>query len=322
MPALSFIDSEHLKLVAEQRRFEAARAQLIADIAGMDADTPEGLTRMRALMAPGGPFCAPVVDSGIEREIAGPAGPIPIRIMMPEAVSAVYLSIHGGGFSIGTRSSNDTKNALIADQCGVVVVSPEYRLAPEHVYPAAQDDCEAVAAWLVENARHEFGTDRLMIGGESAGGHLAAATLLRMRDRHNAANRFAAANLDCGVYDLSRTPSQRLPNHPDSTLTSASLRVMAQRYAPDCDADAMRDADLSPLYADLRGLCPALFTVGEFDPLLDDSVFLATRWSLAGNHAELAVYPEGQHGVAGTPTALGRVALDRQVQFLALYAQA
>src|SRR5204862_2865175 len=121
----------------------------------------------------------------------------------------------------------------------------------------------------------EFGTDRLIIGGESAGAHLAATTLLRMRDRHYVAGRFVAANLDCGAYDLTGTPSQAVATPPGAILDSKTLRPMVDRYAPGRTEATLRDPDLSPLYADLTGLCPALFTVGTADPLLDDRVVMA-----------------------------------------------
>jgi acetyl esterase/lipase len=97
----------------------------------------------------------------------------------------------------------------LATRAHLAVASVDYRLAPEHPFPAGPDDCEAAACWLVEHAQREFGTSRLLIGGESAGGHLSALTLLRMRDRHGAADAFCGANLVFGAFDLGMTPSQR-----------------------------------------------------------------------------------------------------------------
>jgi acetyl esterase/lipase len=97
---------------------------------------------------------------------------------------------------------------VIADNTGQAVVAVEYRLAPEHPYPAGPDDCEAAAAWLVHKGKREFGTDALTIGGESAGGHLTAVTVLRMRDRHGFTG-FRGANIVYGAFDLAMTPSQR-----------------------------------------------------------------------------------------------------------------
>ena len=86
---------------------------------------------------------------------------------MPPTVDAVYLSIHGGAFMMGSRRSSDQTNWRIAQECNVAVVSPEYRMAPEHQYPAGHDDCEAVAVWLLEHGAAELGSDRLLIGGRA-----------------------------------------------------------------------------------------------------------------------------------------------------------
>ncbi len=181
--------------------------------------------------------------------------------------------------------------------------------------PAGHDDCEAVAVWLLEHAAAELGSDRLLIGGESAGGHIAAVTVLRLRDRHDAADRLFGANLNCGVYDITGTPSRTLPP-PENDVLAAAPGGGTSAIAYFNSVDNLRDPDVSPLYADLRGLCPALFTVGTGDTLLDDSVFMAARWELAGNETELAVYPYGPHGVTGSPTEMGRRAQARVEDFL------
>ena len=121
----------------------------------------------------------------------------------------VYLDIHGGGFYMDSAARGDKRNRELADALHLAVVSVDYRLAPEHPWPAAPDDCEAAALWLVEEADARFGTSRLAIGGSSAGATLALATLLRLRDR-GAVGRFTGAALQFGTYDLSaRTPAGR-----------------------------------------------------------------------------------------------------------------
>ncbi|MCY3967852.1 MAG: alpha/beta hydrolase fold domain-containing protein, partial [bacterium] len=115
--------------------------------------------------------------------IAGPAGDIPVRLFVPEEPKAMYLHIHGGGWYLGRPQMSDPDNEHLATNHGLAVLSVDYRLAPEHPYPAANDDCEAAAAWMLENGPQLWGTDKMFIGGESAGGHLAASTLLRVRDR-------------------------------------------------------------------------------------------------------------------------------------------
>ena len=168
--------------------------------------------------------------------------------------------------------------------------------------PAGPDDCEAAALWVLEHAERELGSDRLLIGGESAGAHLAACTLLRLRDRHDAVDRFGAANLVFGIYDLGGTPSQRAMTERPDLLTAEQIEYFTELFTPGRSVEERRDPDISPLYADLHGLPPALFTVGADDHLVDDTLFMAARWALAGNQAELLVYPETPHGGIGMPS--------------------
>ena len=302
----------------EMRAHNESQREADLERRALDRDSPEGLAQARALMAPGGPFGSPIVEEAEERTVPGPAGEIPIRVFVPPRVEAVYLSIHGGGWSVGHRQMGDVRNWELAQHANVAVVSPEYRLAPEHPFPAGNEDCEAVARWLIDHAPAEFGSGRLLVGGESAGGHLAVDTLLRLRSGNGTIAPFEGANLVYGVYDLGLTPSQRLGGDDVvGTLTTKRIEAMYERYLPGLSAEERRAPEISPLYADLRDLCPALFTVGTQDPFLDDSVFLAARWELAGNHAELAVYPQGPHGVSNAPTELGRIAKERILRFVA-----
>lgn len=234
-------------------------------------------------------------------EIAGPAGPLPLRIIAPEAPRGVYLHIHGGGWVLGGADEQDTLLDLIADETGLACVSVEYRLAPENPYPAAPDDCEAAAVWLTRNALTEFGVDRLTVGGESSGAHLAAVTVLRMRDRHGYCG-FAGANLTFGAFDLSGTPSAKRFGEERLVLRTSDTEQFSAAFIQ--GGQDLHDPDISPLYADLTGLCPALFTVGTRDPLLDDSLFMHARWLAAGNRATLRVYPGGAHGFVAFPCAI------------------
>src|ERR1700674_59214 len=240
----------------------------------------------------------------VDRTIDGPRGAIRLRTFVPDDVDAVFLHIHGGGWIIGEPEMTDLLNEIVADALNVAIVSVEYRLAPEDPYPAAPDDCEAAAVWLLEHAEAEFGTQRFLIGGESAGAHLSAVTLLRLRDRHDAVHRFAVADLVFGVYDLSHTLSQRgVGVSVDADiLTVDGIRFFTELFTPGRSDEERRDPDLSPLYADLHDLPPALFTVGAVDHLVDDTLFMAERWELAGNRTELVVYPESPHGCIGMPS--------------------
>jgi acetyl esterase/lipase len=247
-----------------------------------------------------------------ERTIAGPGGPLALRVFVPEKSKGVYLHIHGGGWVLGRAHHADIRNEAIMRNCGLAVVSVDYRLAPEDPYPAGADDCEAAALWLIANARAEFGTEGLLIGGESAGGNLAAVTLLRMRDRHSYTG-FRAANLVYGAFDLTLPPSQARWGDRELVLSTPTMQWFYDLYV---EPGRRRDADVSPLFADLSGMPPALFTVGTMDPLLDDSLFMASRWVASGSPAELCVYPGGVHGFNSFPTDTGKAASARIDAFL------
>jgi acetyl esterase/lipase len=260
---------------------------------------PKRIAKQRALAD------ARVLRSGmaLDREISGPAGPLRLRTFVPDHVDTVFLHIHGGGFVTGSPEMTDLLHEILSKELNLAFVSVDYRLAPEHPYPAGPDDCEAAALWLIEHAEREFGSARLLIGGESAGAHLAACTLLRLRDRV-AVDRFCGANLVFGIYDLGGTPSQRgMTGRPD-LLTAEQIEYFAELFTIGRSVEERRDPDISPLYADLQGLPPALFTVGADDHLVDDTLFMAARWELAGNDAELLVYPEAPHGCIGMPSVL------------------
>jgi acetyl esterase len=287
-------------LIAEQR---AATATL---------DGPARLAAQRRLMAarwPEGP-------GGTDQVLAG----VPCRVFEPDNVArAVYLHFHGGGMALGSPRMSDAENRALADRHGVAVVSVDYRLAPEHPWPAGLDDALAVARWLLTHAGDRFGTAGLVVGGESAGAYLAGATLLGLRDVDGAADAVAGVNLVFGVYDWGGTPSQRgvRPSDLPDWLTPEDIDLFAASYLPARTPDERRDPAVSPAHADLRGLPPALVTVGHGDHLLDDSLVLAARWAAAGNEVELAVYPDAVHGFTALPTALAAHAQARIDGFLA-----
>jgi acetyl esterase len=277
----------------------------------VDMMTPEGLATARKFLAdlllP-----APTEPAAETRTIEG----VPVRIFVAEEVRGVYLHIHGGGFVMGVAAMGDASNADIAKNRHLAVVSVDYRLAPEHPFPAGLDDCETIARWVVENAEKEFGSARLLIGGESAGASLAASTMLRIRDRIGAIDRFLCANLVYGVYDLAGTPSCRAASDDSLVLKRSDIEAFGRLYLGDDDLEKRLTGEVSPLYADLSGLPPALFTVGGADPLRDDSFFMAARWQAAGNEAELAFYPECPHGFDMFPNKAGEIARTRELDWL------
>lgn len=289
-------------------------------VARMNAE-PEGLTiqevRARRLQGLGAFPQPPKSPRATTIVIDGPAGKLDLRIIAPDKPRGIFFHIHGGGWSIGTSDQLDPVLERFAGNAGMACVSLEYRLAPEHPYPAAPDDCEAAALWVVGEGTKRFGTTKLSIGGESAGGHLSAVTLLRLRDKHKITP-FSAALLNYGCFDLGMTPSARRWGDEKLVLNTPSILSFRKCFLP--PGIDMTDPDVSPLYADLRGMPAALFSVGTRDALLDDTLFMAPRWLAAGNVAELAIYPGACHGFVSIDFPQRDEAVTRMEKFLTRHA--
>ncbi len=291
--------------------FEATAARRPDRAAGLDAATLEAMRRNRLA----GDTPPDRLAEGRDRTIETDDGPILLRCFTPREVTGVYLHIHGGGWMFGSADGQDARLWELASAARLAVVSVEYRLAPEHPYPAAIEDCLRAARWLVEHAETEFGTGRLLVGGESAGAYLSVTTLLRLRDLglHNA---FQAAQLIFGPYDLSMTPSQRSFGSRKLLSNTDSLRATYASYAPGRDESQLRDPELSPLYADLSGLPPARMVVGTEDPLRDDTLFLAARWRAAGAPVQVELVAGAMHGFTLFPLTVTAREHRHQAEFL------
>ncbi len=315
----SIFNPELFKAEAISDETRAFNKGIIAQFSQVSNWWEVGAQTVRDARARGeGPFPAvPKSDKARTLLIDGKGGhKVPLRVIAPDHPRGVYVHIHGGGWVLGAADLQDTMLERIGRNTGLACVSVEYRLAPEHPYPAGPDDCEAAALWLVKNSKSEFGSDLLTIGGESAGGHLSVVTLLRLRDRHGFTG-FKAANLVFGAYDLSMTPSQKAFGDQRLVLRTIDIIKFSEAYLANVDAKDWRNPDISPLYANLMGMPPALFTIGTCDALLDDSLFMYSRWIAAGNRAELAIYPGGAHGFIAFPFALAYAANERMDAFLA-----
>ncbi|BBF94883.1 alpha/beta hydrolase [Blastochloris tepida] len=263
-----------------------------------------------------GPFpLAPKSPRAETITIKGPGGNVGLRMIAPRGQPrGIYLHIHGGGWTLGGADQQDPQLERIADYAGFVCLSVEYRLAPEHPHPAGPDDCEAAALWVVRDGIRRFGTNRLAIGGESAGAHLSVVTMCRLRDRHGL-RPFRGANLVAGCYDLALTPSAANWGSEKLVLNTRDIRMFVRCFL--ANGGSLLDPDISPLRANLAGLPPALFTVGTRDPLIDDTLFLAARWAAAGHRAELAVYPGGCHAFTYFESDMTEDSLARSESFLA-----
>jgi len=287
--------------------FNSEYEQILLESPRTYEQTPEKLRQSRE--EPGGTWASlhgPIVKSQIayDRFIDGPGGSVGVRIFTPDEINGIYLHIHGGGFVLGRAHLQDEKLENIANVCKTAIVSVDYRLAPENPYPIPLDDCEAAASWLIKNALEEFGTEKIVIGGESAGAYLSTTTLIRMRDKHEYSG-FLGANLVYGAYDLTHTPSAANWGDRNLVISTTDLNWFYDHFVP---KEQRKHPDVSPLYGNLKNLPQALFTVGTLDPLQDDTLFMYCRWIASGNRAELAVYPGGIHGFDTSPTPIGEKA--------------
>jgi acetyl esterase/lipase len=315
---------EYEELRAEARGVVTAAMEMMTSrtgaFAGQSVADADAAARARAarenLMA-----TVAAVPGGESREIAGRH----CRVFRPDRDTGrgvLYLHFHGGGMIAGTPEISDAANLAISRRHGIAVVSASYRLAPEHTFPAGADDCFAVARWLLENGEKPvadggFGARRIILGGESAGGYLAVAVLLRIRDELGAADRIAGANLVYGVHDWGRNASHlgvRATDGPD-LLSPEGIAFFTDAYLPGRTDRERRDRAVSPAFADLHGLPPALLSVGTSDHLLDDTLLLASRWAAAGGDVELFVGPDLPHGFTGFPCELTRRWTRRTVQW-------
>ena len=296
-------------MLAETRAFNELLAAALAELPSVHTLPPEETRRARR---EGRGVFPPLVFAEQARTIEIPGRGGPIRYGSSSRSSprgGAYLHIHGGGWTIGSADGQDLLLVELAEQTGMTMVSVEYRLAPEHPFPAGPDDCEDAARWFVE---HYHG--RLVIGGESSGAHLAVLALLRLRDA--GVRGFDAANLVFGPYDLTGTPSRRLWGDRDLILSSPIMDWFADCFLPGMSHDERQDPAVSPLYADLRGLPPALFSCGTLDPLLDDSLFMEARWRAAGNETSLSLWPEGVHAYTAFPLEIARRSRAEQATFI------
>jgi acetyl esterase len=253
-----------------------------------------------------------------DRKIPGPAGEIPVRIYQPHGagVKPVLLYFHGGGWVIGTLDSYDATCRELAQGAGCVVVSVDYRLAPEHRYPAAPDDCYAALKWVAANAA-SLGADanRLAVGGDSAGGNLSAVVSQMARDKGGPAIRFQL--LIYPVTDADFTRGSYASNAEGYLLTTVSMHWFWDHYLPEKSKRA--DAYASPLRAkDLSGLPPAWVCTAEFDPLRDEGEAYAKRLQEAGVSTQLTRFDGLIHGfiLMGLVAPKAQAAIDEAVAAL------
>jgi acetyl esterase len=290
----------------------------LADIDIANVDVARELLRKEVA-----PFVAPAGLAIDKRLVPGlPGDPeIELCIMTPRELAApapaVYW-IHGGGFVVGDVNSELADPAHVAVTLGAVAVSPEYRLAPEHPYPAAVDDCYAGLTWLVEHAEElQVDVSRIAIAGVSAGGGLSAAVALLARDRGGPALCFQVLDIP-ELDDRLNTPSMQA--FGDTPCWNNHYAELSWQMYLGADHSGDTPPYAAPARAtDLSGLPPAYVITCEFDPLRDEGIEYAQRLMQAGVPTELHHYPGTFHGScsAGADTAVSKRMVDDRTAALA-----
>lgn len=234
------------------------------------------------------------VNSIEDRTVPGSAGEIPVRIYRPHGEQLpVVVYFHGGGWVIGSIATHDGYCRALANAANAIVVSVDYRLAPEHSFPAAAEDSYEATRWVADHVNEIGGRGALAVAGDSAGGNLAAVVSLMARDRDG-----PAISLQVPIYPITdhdfKTASYE-DFADDYYLTREAMIWFWDQY---CAADTNRSqAYLSPLRAeDLQGLPPAIVITAECDPLRDEGEAYAERLREAGAEVTLSRYDGMIHG--------------------------
>jgi len=286
---LAFPDSE----VTEARRFN----RVLMWSPRFRAPNPPGRSMIQAMMRASQSFIPHGVAGVRVRTLTAEtsAGPVGLRVLSHgDARRGVYLDYHGGGWCIGNAAMDDPLNARIARDCGLVAVSVDYTLMPRATLQQVIGQARAAADWVADNAATEFGASDIVAGGESAGAHLAAHAVLHLRKRPDFA-RVKGAVLFYGAFDLGGTERARNAPAHSLVLHGPSLRKGGEALLPGLTPEQRQSPDLSPAYADLSGLPPALMLCGTEDPLLDDTKLLAERWRAANGNVTVEIVPEAPH---------------------------
>jgi acetyl esterase len=234
-----------------------------------------------------------------DRTLPGGAGDIPVRVYADSTDDGLPIVVffHGGGWVLSSLDGHDPLARRIAKLTGALVVSVDYRLAPEHPFPAPHDDCWSATEWLVGNGRSWGGDpDRVAVCGDSAGGNLAAGVGLRARD--SGVTLVLQALIYPCIDDRQDTYPSMTENAEGLFLTAADMAWFWDHYVPaehrtdPCAVPARADAD------DLRGLAPAYVQTAEYDPLRDEGESYAARLADAGVPVEVVRYAGVVHGFA------------------------
>lgn len=253
--------------------------------------------------------------AALDHELMTSCGTMRVRRFNAAAPRGLAIHFHGGGWALGSIYAQDLLLRNISQGAGLDVLSVDYPLAPETALPGIIEASQAALTAILQQNRGR----QIVLIGESAGAHLALASLLALRNERERIGHIRAMVLSYGIYDLAMTPSQISWGSRFLGLSTPWLEYFYELALPGVGRELRRSPDISPLYADLAGLPPALFAIGKLDPLLDDSVMLHRRWLAAGNVGRIDIYPEAGHGFNHTATAMAAHANDATCAFLAAH---
>jgi acetyl esterase len=241
----------------------------------------------------------PAVGAVRDLEARGPDGPIPLRSYRPlgsapDAVLPVLIYYHGGGWVIGDLDTHDTLCRQLANQAGCAVIAVDYRMGPEHRFPAAVDDCIAATRWIHAHAETlKIDPQRVAVGGDSAGGNLAAVVAIAARDAGDLPIAFQL--LIYPATDQRRGWPSHTSNGQGYLLTRDTIAYFHDHYLTEPAQDL--DWRASPLlHPDLGGLPPAFVLTAGYDPLRDEGMQYAHALSAAGSRATLVNFEREIHG--------------------------
>ena len=267
--------------------------------AGSPAEARKAMDSLLTVFGPG-----PDVAKVENRKIPGPAGDLPVRIYTPAGKPiGVLVYFHGGGWVVGDLESHDYVCRVLTKEAGCVVVAIDYRLAPEHKFPAAPEDCYAATQWVAQNAG-ALGSDadHIAVGGDSAGGNLAAAVSLMARDRGGP--RIRHQMLIYPVTDVAMdTKSQSEFMADGYVLSKADMEWFWGHYL--ANSKDGENPYASPLRAkDLKNLPPAHLITASHDPLRDEGETYAEKLKQAGNKVKVKRYHGVVHGFFSLQAAI------------------
>ncbi|CDO30308.1 alpha/beta hydrolase [Mycolicibacterium porcinum] len=288
-------DSDTMKREVAGRMGDAF-APIVDGVLDPISAAAEVRARLKASRRPARPVPVGNVE---DRTVPGPAGEIPVRIYHPlDSADAgtglpVLVYFHGGGFVLCDLDSHDSCCRRLANGIGAIVVSVDYRLAPEHPYPAAVDDALAATEWVAAHAG-ELGGDpaRLVVAGDSAGGNLAAVVAMTARDRGGPTIAFQV--LIYPVVDQRRKSSLSSPHTKSGVLTAEHMQWFTAQYLG--DSGAQSEVSASPILGDMTGLPDGHVLTGALDPLCEEGEEYARMLAAGGAKVSVRRYDRGFHG--------------------------